>query len=262
MPPLTAILIAHNEEQDLPRALASLAGVADEIVLVDSGSTDRTVEIAGQFGARVLTKPFVNFAEQKNYAAAQAANDWVFSMDCDEALSPELHQSLLEWKRSEPDRWGYEVSRLTMYLGRWIRHSGWYPDYIVRLYRRDHGQFFGPLHENVRFTGPSGRLVGELQHFTMNSVGEHAAKVDAFTTIAARDYFQRGRKSWRIPMLLLPPWTFFQSLVLRLGLLDGYRGWLIAWMAARFVGLKFYKLGLLRRGASPQKKTGPQLQGD
>ncbi len=262
MPPLTAILIAYNEEENLPRALASLEGVADEIVLVDSGSTDRTAEIGQQFGARVFTKPFAGFAEQKNYAAEQAANDWLFSMDCDEALSPELRQSLLEWKRSEPDRAGYEVSRFTKYLGRWIRHSGWYPDYIVRLYRRDRGQFFGLLHENVRFTGPPGRLVGELQHFTMNSVAEHAAKVDSFTTIAAQDYFQRGRKSWRIPMLLLPPWTFFQSLVLRLGLLDGYRGWLIAWMAARYVFLKYYRLGLLRRGGPPLGETMPPPHGN
>src|SRR5208282_2682631 len=109
MPPLTAILIAHNEEQDLPRALASLQGVSDEIVLVDSGSTDRTLEIARQFGARVFTRPFAGFAEQKNYAAAQAANDWILSIDCDEALSPELRQSLLEWKETTPELSGYAV---------------------------------------------------------------------------------------------------------------------------------------------------------
>lgn len=262
MPPLTAIFIAHNEEQDLPRALASLESVADEIVLVDSGSTDRTVEIARQFGARVFTRPFAGFAEQKNYAAAQAVNDWVFSIDCDEALSPELQQSLLEWKRGEPDRLAYEVSRLTQYLGKWIRHSGWYPDYLVRLYRRDRGQFFGALHENVRFEGASGRLAGQLQHFTLNTVAEHRAKIDAFTTIAAQDYFQRGRKSWRIPMLLLPPWAFFQSLVLRLGLLNGTRGWIIAWMAARYVFLKYYKLGKLRRRESEQGRTRPETQGN
>jgi len=261
MPPLTAILIAQNEEQDLPRALASLEGVADEIVLVDSGSTDRTIEIARQFGARIFTNPFTSFGDQKNHAAAQAANVWLLSLDSDEALSPELRQSLREWKQREPDRAGYAVSRISQYLGVWIRHSGWYPDYVVRLYRRDRGQFSGVPHDNVRLDEPPGRLAGHLQHFTINSISEHKAKIEAFTTMAAQDLFQRGKKHWRAQMLLAPPWTFFQSLVLRLGLLDGTRGWIIAWMAARYVFLKYYKLGLLLRGGTQQGNNGPQTRG-
>jgi glycosyltransferase involved in cell wall biosynthesis len=121
MPLLSAILITCNEERDLPQALASLEGLADEIVVVDSGSTDRTCELARQRGARVVFRPFSGFAEQKNFAAAQAAHDWVLSLDADEALSPELRSSLLEWKTSTPGCAGYQVARRTNYLGKWIR---------------------------------------------------------------------------------------------------------------------------------------------
>ena len=153
MPALTTTLIAHNEELDLPRALASLAGVADEIILVDSGSTDRTCDIARESGARVYSRKLDSLAEQKNYAASFASNDWILSIDCDEELSPELRSSILAWKQTTPDRNGYEFPRMTNYLGGWIRHSGWYPDYKLKLYRRDRGKFVNVLHEDVKLDG-------------------------------------------------------------------------------------------------------------
>ena len=140
MPPLTAILISYNEELDLPRALASLSGIADEIILVDSGSTDRTCEIAREYGARVSTRKLNGFAEQKNFAASFSSNDWLLSIDCDEELSPELRSSILTWKKQAPDKNAYAFSRMTNYLGGWIRHSGWYPEYKIFLYRRDQGK--------------------------------------------------------------------------------------------------------------------------
>lgn len=256
MPRLTAILISHDEEKDLPRALASLEGIADEIVVVDSGSTDRSVEIATQHGARLFTKAFIDFAEQKNYAAAQAASAWVLSLDCDEALSPELRESLLEWKQGEPEHVGYEVTRITQFLGGWIWHSGWYPDRLVRLYLRDRGRFSGKVHENVRLDGPPGRLAGHLYHFTAGSIPEQAAKIDVYTNIAAQELFHGGHKSWRAQMLLLPPWTLFHCLVVRLGFLDGYRGLIIARLAARSVFLKYRKLGALQSGGSHGERHG------
>jgi glycosyltransferase involved in cell wall biosynthesis len=158
MPPLTAILIAYNEELDLPRALASLKGVADETIVVDSGSTDRTCEIARASGARVYSRKLDSLADQKNYAASFASNDWLLSIDCDEELSPELRTSILAWKQSTPDKAGYNFPLMTNYLGGWIRHSGWYPDYKLRLYRRDRGKFVSVLHEGVKLDGPAGRL--------------------------------------------------------------------------------------------------------
>jgi len=262
MPALSAILIARNEEADLPRALQSLKGVADEIVLVDSGSTDRTVEIARAAGARVFERPFVSFADQKNFAAAQATNDWVLSLDCDEMLTPELCASLLAWKLGAPSHSGYEIVRMTNYLGGWIRHSGWYPDKIVRIYDRGRGRFTGTIHESVRLNGSAGRLDGLLHHYNVRTYEEHRAKIDAFTTIAAGELYERGRRHWRAAMYFAAPWTFFQRLVLQLGFLDGRRGWVIAWTSAQYVRLKYRKLGALvranaeRRRAEREAKTG------
>src|ERR1700732_3963552 len=230
MPALTAILIAYNEELDLPRALASLDGVADETIVVDSGSTDRTREIARALGARVYSRKLDSLAEQKNYAASLASNDWLLSIDCDEQLSPELRSSMLSWKQQTPDKSGYDFALLTSYLGGWIRHSGWYPDYKLRLYRRDRGKFLSVLHEGVKIDGPAGRLKGHLLHYTVRSFAEHQAKLEVLTTMAAEDMFARGRKTWRAAMIFAPPWTFVQRLVFQLGLLDGRRGWMIAWM--------------------------------
>ena len=257
MPPLTATLIAYNEQLDLPRALASLAGIADEIVLVDSGSTDRTCEIARQMGARVYTRKVDGLAEQKNYAGSMASNEWLLSIDCDEELSPELRSSILAWKQQTPTHDGYDVNRLTSYLGGWIRHSGWYPDHTLRLYRRDRGRFVGVVHEGVKLDGPRSRLDGHLLHYTVRSFAEHVAKMDVMTTMAAEDLFARGRKSWRATMIFAPPWTFAQRLLFQLGFLDGRRGWLIAWMSAKYIYLKYRKLGRVLAGETLPHHSWP-----
>ena len=257
MPALTAILISYNEEMDLPRALASLAGIADEIILVDSGSTDRTCEIARAHGARVHTRKLESFAEQKNYAASFSANDWILSIDCDQELSPELRSSMLAWKRETPDKNSYEIVQLTNYLGGWIRHSGWYPEFRVLLFRRDRGRFDGALHERVRADGPIGRLGGHLFHYTIRSLAEHRAKLDAMSTMAAEDLFAQGRKNWRVTMMVAPPWTIIQRLVFQLGILDGRRGWLIAWLSANYIYLKYRKLGRLLAGEKLAHRTWP-----
>ena len=259
MPALTAILIAYNEEVDLPRALASLEGVADEIVVVDSGSTDRTCDLAREFGARVHARKLDNLGGQKNYAASLASNDWVLSIDCDEELSPELRSSIRSWKQETPDKAGYEFSRMTHYVGGWIRHSGWYPDYKVRLYRRDRGRFVGVPHDCVKLDGnsPPGLLEGHLYHYTMRSFAEHKAKSEAFSNMAAEDMFSRGRKSWRAAMIFAPPWAFLQKIVLQLGVLDGRRGWMIAWLSAHYIYVKYRKLGRLLAGEKLTRRSWP-----
>jgi glycosyltransferase involved in cell wall biosynthesis len=257
MPSLTAILIAYNEELDLPRALASVTGIADEIVVVDSGSTDRTCELAGQLGARVYTRKLDSLAEQKNYAASLASNDWLLSIDCDEQLSPELRDSMQKWKQEIPDKSGYDFPLLTSYLGGWIRHSGWYPDYKLRLYRRDRGKFLSVLHEGVKVEGPVGRLDGHLLHYTVHSFAEHEAKLEFLTTMAAEDMAARGRKNWRTTMIVAPPWTFFQRLIFQLGLLDGWRGVLIAWMSAKYIYMKYRKLGRVLAGEKLPRRAWP-----
>jgi len=257
MPALTAILISYNEELDLPRALASLAGIAEEIILVDSGSTDRTCEIARSFGARVYARILDSFAEQKNYAASLSSNDWILSLDCDQELSPELRSSMLAWKQQLPEKNGYEILQLTNYLGGWIRHSGWYPEFRVLLYRRDKGKFVSALHERVHVEGPLGRLSGHLFHYTIRSLAEHRAKLDAMSTIAAEDMFAHGRKSWRAAMIFASPWTILQRLVFQLGILDGRRGWLIAWLSGKYIYLKYRKLGRLLAGEKLARRSWP-----
>ncbi|MGH9680600.1 MAG: glycosyltransferase family 2 protein [Candidatus Acidiferrales bacterium] len=257
MPALTAILIAYNEELDLPRALASLAGLADEIILVDSGSTDRTCEISRSSGAQVHTRQVDSLAEQKNFAASFSSNDWLLSIDCDEELDAELRASILDWKKSVPDKSGYDFALMTNYLGGWIRHSGWYPDYKLRLYRRDRGKFYNVFHEGVKVEGSVGRLRGHLLHYTVRSLAEHRAKLDSLTTLAAQDLFARGRKSWRGAMIFAPPWTFLQRLVFQLGVLDGWRGVLIAWLSGSYIYMKYRKLGRLLAGETLTRRSWP-----
>jgi glycosyltransferase involved in cell wall biosynthesis len=259
MPALTAILIAYNEELDLPRCLASLKGVADEIILVDSGSSDDTCEIARKFGAKVFARKLDCMDIQKNYAASLASNDWLLSLDCDEELSPELREWLFAWKQSTPDRVGYDVSWMTNYLGGWIRHSGWYPDFKLRLYRRDRGTFGGGSHADVKLDGNAlvGRLKGHIYHYTVRSFAEHKAKIQASTNMAAEDMFALGRRSWRAAMIFAPPWTFVQRLVFQLGLLDGWRGWLIAWLSGTYIYHKYRKLGRLLAGETLTRHSWP-----
>jgi glycosyltransferase involved in cell wall biosynthesis len=242
---LSVCTITLNEEKDLPRALESVRGVADEIVVVDCGSKDRTQEIARHHGAEVFERAWTSYEEQWNFAASSASNEWIFILAADEELSPELRASLLEWKQRQPQFLVYEMTRRAWYLGAWIKHCGWYPDYQRRLYRRDSARFKGIIHEVLQFEGPPGRLQGDLLHYTMNSFAEHEDKVERYTTLAARQMYDAGKRSWRAAMWLAAPWTCFSIFLLRGGFLDGYRGWLISRMAARGVWLKFKKLGKL-----------------
>jgi glycosyltransferase involved in cell wall biosynthesis len=261
MPSFSAVVITYNEEQDLPQVLESLNDLADEVIIVDSGSTDRTCEIARKCGARVFSRQFSAFDVQKNVAAGMASHEWVFSMDADEVVGPELRASLLAWKKTSPECVAYGVGRCTNYLGKWIRHSGWYPDHHLRLYRRDQARFVGSLHESLRANGPAKQLTGDLQHYTVRSLDEHHAKLEVFTTLAAEDLFSRGKRHWRGAMYADAFWTFVNRLIFRLGFLDGYQGVLIAWMSARYVWMKYRKLGELVRGGKLERRAWPQAGG-
>ena len=242
---LSACLITLNEEHNLPRALSSLKEIADEIVIVDSGSTDRTEAIAREHGAVFLTRAFTGYAEQRNFAASCTANEWVLVIAPDEEISSELRASLLNWKQQSAQEDVYEMARLTWYLGKWIHHSGWYPDWQRRLYRKDAAKYSGIIHEALRFEGKPGRIVGDLLHYTVRTFAEHEVKVEHYTTLAARQLHDEGKRRWRAAVWLATPWSFFQNFVLRGGFLDGYRGALISRMAARSVRLKYKKLGRL-----------------
>lgn len=248
-------VITFNEEQNLPRALNSVQGVADEIVVVDCGSKDRTQQIAREQGAALFERDWTNYGEQRNFAAACAKNEWVFTLDADEELSGELRASLLEWKQEEPKFLVYEMPRCAWYLGRWIKHSGWYPDYQPRLYQRDAAKYSGIIHESLLFEGKPGQLNGDLLHYTIRSFMEHEEKTERYAALAAQQMFLAGERSWRPAVWFATPWSWFQNYFLRGGFLDGYRGALISQMAARGVRIKYRKLGQLVEEAAKRDRS-------
>ncbi len=246
---ISVVLITLNEERNLPRALESVRGLADEVVVVDSRSTDRTREIAMAAGARVIAHDWEGYSGQKIFAAAEAANDWVLSLDADESLSDGLCAEIVAIKQQPPtEAAGYSMPRLAHYLGRWIRHSGWYPDRKVRLFDRRRARWTGELvHESVAVEGPVVRLNADLLHYTCDSVEDHGRTLERYTTLAARQARAAGVRWALARRIVLPPWKFLETYLFRLGFLDGYPGWVIARMAARYVYRKYAKLSGLRQ---------------
>lgn len=247
---ISAAIITLNEERNLPRALASLSGVAEEIVVVDSGSTDGTRTIAQGAGARFIPHPWQGYARQKNFAAEQAVHDWVLSLDADEELSPQLREELIALRvAAAEDVAGYSVPRRARYCGKWIRHSGWYPDRKVRLYDRRRARWAGEyVHESVRADGPVRELRADLLHYTCDTLEQHRQTVDRYTTLAAQEAHARGGSGALAGMIVLPPWKFVETYLLRGGFLDGAAGLTIARMAAYYVYLKHAKLRQLQHG--------------
>ena len=240
---ITATIVTLNEEHNIARAIESLRCV-DEIVVVDSGSTDRTREVAARLGARVTKEPWRGYAAQKNFAATLASHDWILSIDADEAVTEELEAEILLLKKDAPRCHAYTMPRLAQYLGRWIHHSGWYPDRKIRLYLRTRAEWYGSfVHESVRLTGEGipGELHGNLLHFTCNSLSAHLKTLDRYTTLAADELASRGKRPGMARILLDPPWTFFRTFIVRRGFLDGMHGFVIAWMAALYTFLKYTK---------------------
>jgi glycosyltransferase involved in cell wall biosynthesis len=238
---ISATIVTLNEERNLARAIESLR-CADEIVVVDSGSADRTCDIAAALGARVIREAWRGYAAQKNFAARCAAHDWILSLDADESVTEQLEAEILELKRDGPKFHAYSFPRLAQYLGRWIRHSGWYPDRKIRLYHRGFGEWVGEyVHESVRITGEAGRLEGNLLHFTCGSLSEHLRTLDRYTTLAAAELRAKNRQVPMRRLLIDPSWTGFRTYVIRAGFLDGPQGIAIAWMAGLYTFLKYAK---------------------
>ncbi|MDE3179642.1 MAG: glycosyltransferase family 2 protein [Acidobacteriota bacterium] len=241
MPPISGVIITRNEAANIARTIRSLAP-ADEIVVVDSGSNDETRQIAESLGARVISHPWEGFAGQKNFAASQARHDWILSLDGDEEFNAEAQAAILKWKASEPSCHGYRFARRARYLGRWIRHSGWYPDYKVRLYHRAQGRWKGDfVHESVEVKGKVGALGGEILHFTCDSIEDHRQRIEFYTGLAADEMLKRGASPGLIRRHGAPSWAFFRSYFLRLGFLDGVPGLWIARMASLYVERKYRK---------------------
>jgi glycosyltransferase involved in cell wall biosynthesis len=238
---ISATIITCNEERRIARTIESLR-CCDEIVVVDSGSTDRTVEIAQQLGARVVDSPWPGYAKQKNLAAAKAANDWILSLDADEALSEALEAEIWQLRKNGPEFDAYTMPRMAQYLGRWILHSGWYPDRKVRLYDRGKATWVGDfVHESVEPHGSVGHLKSNILHYTYDSISEHVRTMDGYTTLAAQEIVSRHQSVGWSNLILEPAWTFLRTYLLQRGFLDGPEGLMIAYMAAMYTVLKYAK---------------------
>ncbi len=245
---ISATIITHNEERNLPRAIESLR-CADEILVVDSGSSDRTIEIAEKLGAKIIDSPWPGYAKQKNLAAERAENEWILSLDADESLSEALEAEIWRLKKNGPQFDAYTMPRQARYLGRWIKHSGWYPDRKIRLYHRAKASWTGDfVHESVRVDGSLGHLEGNLLHFTCDSLSEHLRTMDRYTTLAAEQLVASKMKVTWGRLIFEPPWTFFNTYVLKAGFLDGVEGLAIANMAAVYNFLKYAKARFMAPG--------------
>jgi glycosyltransferase involved in cell wall biosynthesis len=238
---ISAAIITYNEERNIARVLESLR-CCDEIVVIDSGSNDRTVELATKLGARVIDSVWRGFAGQKNYASEYCEHDWVLSLDADEALSEALEAEIWQIKKNGPRFDAYTMPRLAQYLGRWILHSGWYPDRKIRLFDRRRAKWVGEyVHESVAVEGTIGHLKSNILHFTCSSLSEHLKTMDRYTTLAAEQLVEQKKEIGWTHLALDPPWTFFKTYVLQRGFLDGTEGLAIAHMAALYNFVKYAK---------------------
>jgi len=244
---LSVILITKNESANIRACLESVAW-ADEIIVVDSGSTDDTVAISQAMGAQVHVTDWPGFGPQKNRALDLASKDFVFSIDADERVTPELKAEILAVLQSVQPKDAYNVSRLSNYLGRFMRHSGWYPDLLPRLFRRGKARFSDSLvHERLIVEGTIGKLRGELLHYAFDDAEEVLHKVNQYSSAGAQMMQQRGRSASLSGAVLRGMWSFFRTYVLRGGILDGREGFMLAVSNAEGTYYRYIKLMLLNR---------------
>ncbi|MDA0327306.1 MAG: glycosyltransferase family 2 protein [Bacteroidetes bacterium] len=241
---LSAVIITFNEAEHIDKCLSSLEFVADEILVIDSFSTDLTKEICEQYNVRFVEQKFLGYKEQKNFAMSKARFNYILSLDGDEALSKQLKNSILEIKNN----WtldGYYCNRLNNYCGQWIKYSDWYPDRKLRLFKKNAGEWKGiNPHDSFKlYHGrKSGRLKGDLLHWIYRDYKEHREKVERFSSIAAQSYYDLGIKSSFMKIIWRPSWAFLKAYLFRRGFLDGKNGWLISKETFNVTYLKYIKL--------------------
>ncbi len=242
---LSVVVITYNEERNIARCLDSIKEIADEIVVVDSYSTDKTVEICNCYNAKVFQHKFEGHIQQKNYALEKTSFSFALSLDADEVLSDELRKSIAsvksDWKYD-----GYEMNRLTNYCGAWIRHCGWYPDRKIRLFDKRKGKWTGVNpHDRYALNDSNaivGFLPGDILHYSYYSISDHIKQVDYFTEISARVLFEQGKKASVVRLIISPGFRFIRDYVLKCGFLDGYYGFIVCIISSHAVFLKYAKL--------------------
>ncbi len=257
MEKLSAVIITYNEEKNIERCILSLEGIADEIVVLDSFSTDRTREICEKYKVKFLTHHFDGYIEQKNSVIIQAAYPHILSLDADEALSEMLKKSILEVKKNW-DADGYTFNRLTNYCGKWIRHCGWYPDRKLRLFDVQKGRWAG-LNPHDVFVMKEGSVVkylkGDLLHYSYYTVDEHYRQAEHFSTLSAKAKYEKGKKAPLIKVWISPVVKFLKCYLLQRGILDGSAGWRICTISAKESYLKYHKLRMLHQQKTSKNQS-------
>ena len=242
---ISVVIITHNEEDNILRCLNSVQDVANEIVVVDSGSTDNTASICKKFGVKFVHQDWLGYSEQKNFANSLAANDWILSIDADEEISDELKHSILRYKNKHiPHDMVFSMNRLTNYCGHWIRHCGWYPDRKIRIWNRTVGQWKGDIHETIEFSTEikEKMLKGDLLHYSFATAEDYENQQFKFAKMRGQHYFMIGKKHASFYMVVSPVFSFIQHYFFQLGFLDGADGFHICRIAAKATRLKYRTL--------------------
>jgi len=249
MPKLTVTIITFNEERNIERCLKSVLPVADEIIVVDSFSKDQTREVCEKYKVTFIEHPFEGHIQQKNYALEHATYDHVLSLDADEALTEELQTSITTIKAGNWTNEAYKFNRLTNFCGKWIKHTGWYPDTKIRLWNKQYGRWGGiNPHDKVVLSNnlQAQHITGDLLHYSFYSLEQHMDQINKFSSIRAHEMFQSGRSVSWFKILLSPPIKFIKHYVLLGGFRDGYSGYVISKNSAHAVFLKYMKLKYLK----------------
>ncbi len=241
MQKVSVFIITLNEEDNIRRCLEGVRW-ADEIVVSDSGSTDRTIDICEEFNAKVYHDRWFGFGRQKNLCMGRTKNRWVLNIDADERVTEELTGEIQRVLEDE-ERDGYYIPRKNYFLGEWIRHCGWYPDYNLRLFRKDKGGFNErAVHEAVSIDGKVGHLKAPMEHYTYKDITSYIKRMEKYSTLAAQEMVKEGRRSGYMDLLLRPAITFIRMFILRMGFLEGYRGLVLSGLYASYTLAKYAKL--------------------
>lgn len=247
MQQLSAVIISLNEERNLENCILSIQAIADEIVLLDSYSTDATLAIAKKYNCHIVQEQFIGFGPQKNKAIALASHDWILSIDADECLSDTLQASIQTWKQNTPTHSLYSMNRLTNYAGHWIRFGGWYPDTLLRLFNRQYAQFSSAIvHEEIVFEKGMQlkKLKGDILHYSFPYIITHLRKIVKYSSIGAASDIENGKSCSYIKYKLVPIWIFITQYIIKLGCLDGRAGWKVSYYSALAAKRKY---GLIRK---------------
>ena len=240
---ISAVVITYNEEKRLADALKSVEGIASEVIVVDSFSSDDTVKIAKNYTDKVFKRKWTNFSDQKNFANSKASCPWILSLDADERLSLELRREILLLKEGEPACSGFSMPRQVYYLGKWIRHSGWYPDRKVRLFRKDKARWEGEyVHEKLVVEGETEKLGGSILHFTYRNISEHLDRINSFSQLGAQKLYSEKKKCRWHHFVFLPFFRFTKSFFLKAGFLDGFPGFFISVLNGYSIFIRYAKL--------------------